>query len=316
MPSTSSGGSEPASLSGVCPPSDTMTPTTFPPGGQLGVEHVGHVLVGQRLEVQAVRGVVVGRDRLGVAVDHDRLVAGVAQRHGRVHAAVVELDPLPDPVGPRAEDDDPGAFGRADLVLLLVGRVVVRRERLELGGAGVDRLERRPDAVGQSGGAHVRRASRRAGRRAARRRSPVAWPGGSPPASSEARRRRGACRSAVMRASWRTNHGSMPVRGHHLVDPDAPAQGRLELEDPVGGRHGDRARAGPSSLSASSADLGRVGVEAGPALLQRAQRLLQRLAERAADRHHLADRLHAGARGAPSAPGSFSKAQRGTLVTT
>ena len=62
--------------------------------------------------------------------------------------------------------------------------------------------------------------------------------------------------------------------------------------------------------------LGRVGVEPGPALLQRAQRLLQRLAERAADGHDLAHRLHAGARARPSAPGSFSKAQRGILVTT
>ena len=38
--------------------------------------------------------------------------------------------------------------------------------------------------------------------------------------------------------------------------------------------------------------LGRVAVEAEPAGLERAQRLLQRLGERAADRHHLADRLH------------------------
>ena len=41
----------------------------------LGVHHLEHVLEGQRLEVQPVGGVVVGRHRLGVAVDHDRLVA-------------------------------------------------------------------------------------------------------------------------------------------------------------------------------------------------------------------------------------------------
>ena len=101
VPRTSSGGREPASLSGVCPPRDTMTPCHRPAGRQLGIEHVGHVLVGQRLEVEAVRGVVVGRDRLGVAVDHHRLVAGVAQRHGGVHAAVVELDALADAVRAR-----------------------------------------------------------------------------------------------------------------------------------------------------------------------------------------------------------------------
>ena len=34
-----------------------MTPATFPASGELGVEYVRDVLVGQRLEVQAVRGV-------------------------------------------------------------------------------------------------------------------------------------------------------------------------------------------------------------------------------------------------------------------
>ena len=61
--------------------------------------------------------------------------------------------------------------------------------------------------------------------------------------------------------------------------------------------------------------LGRVAVQAGTALLERAHRLLQRLAEGAADGHDLAHRLHAGAERA-SAPGSFSKAHRGILVTT
>ena len=41
--------------------------------------------------------------------------------------------------------------------------------------------------------------------------------------------------------------------------------------------------------------LGGVGVEAGPALLERAHRLLQRLGEGAADAHDLAHRLHPGA---------------------
>ena len=38
-----------------------------------------HVLGGQRLEIEPVGGVVVGRDGLRVAVDHDRLDAGLAQ---------------------------------------------------------------------------------------------------------------------------------------------------------------------------------------------------------------------------------------------
>ena len=75
----------------------------------LRLEHVEHVLVGQGLEVEAVAGVVVGRHRLRVAVDHDRLEAGVAEGEAGVDAAVVELDALPDPVGTGAEDDRPWA---------------------------------------------------------------------------------------------------------------------------------------------------------------------------------------------------------------
>ena len=44
---------------------------------RLGVQHLEDVLERQRLEVEAVAGVVVGRDGLGVAVDHDGLVAGI-----------------------------------------------------------------------------------------------------------------------------------------------------------------------------------------------------------------------------------------------
>ena len=107
-----------------------------------------HVLGGQRLEVEAVGGVVVGGDGLRVAVDHHRVAAQLAGGHRRVHAAVVELDPLADPVRAGAEDDDRVALAAADLggrrravgAGALVGGVVVGRRRLELGGAGVDRL--------------------------------------------------------------------------------------------------------------------------------------------------------------------------------
>jgi hypothetical protein len=70
----------------------------------LDMQQLQHVLGRQRLEVQAVGGVVVGRDGLGVAVDHDRLDADLVQREGRVAAAVVELDALADPVGTAAQD--------------------------------------------------------------------------------------------------------------------------------------------------------------------------------------------------------------------
>src|SRR5205085_1004880 len=69
-----------------------------------------------------------------------------ADRLHSVHAAVVELDPLADPVGPRPEDHDARALAAAHLVACRAGRgtlparVVVGRRRLELGGARVNGL--------------------------------------------------------------------------------------------------------------------------------------------------------------------------------
>ena len=150
-----------ASLSGVWPPYCT-THATSPPASCSRVDDRRDVLEGERLEVQPIDGVVVGRDRLRVAVDHDRLEPVVAQGERRVHAAVVELDALPDPVGAAAEDDDLLPRRRIGLALLLVRAVQVRRERLELGGAGIDALV---------GGDRGRARGARRGRRPRRRRA-------------------------------------------------------------------------------------------------------------------------------------------------
>src|SRR5271157_376204 len=99
-----------------------------------------HVFVGEWLEVEAVAGVVVGGDGFGIAVDHDGLETIVAQRECGVAAAVVELNSLPDTIGPAAQDDDFLAIGRSGLVFVFVGRIHVRSEALELGGAGVHAL--------------------------------------------------------------------------------------------------------------------------------------------------------------------------------
>ena len=122
--------------------------------GPLDVDHGEDVLGRERLEVKAVGGVVVGRDCLRVAVDHHRVAPRLAHGHRRVNAAVVELDPLTDPVRPRAEDHDrraispPHLTGGAIMAAALVGRVVIRRAGLELGRAGVDRAV----GAGQLGG--------------------------------------------------------------------------------------------------------------------------------------------------------------------
>ena len=67
-------------------------------------------------------------------------------------AAIVELDPLPDPVRTAAQDHDllpvarrGFAFGRAEQ-RGLIGRIHVGRDRLEFGRAAVDPLEHRVDA--------------------------------------------------------------------------------------------------------------------------------------------------------------------------
>ena len=166
-----------ASFSGVWPPNCTMTPRSSPVG-LLGAQDLQHVLRRQRLEIEPVRGVVVGRHGLGVAVDHDRLVAGVAQREGGVAAAIVELDALADAVRPAAEDDD--LLARRDLGFgaglagegRLVGRVHVGGGRGEFGSTCVDALVDRVDAEPV---AHGRRRESRpsaSASRAARRKSP------------------------------------------------------------------------------------------------------------------------------------------------
>ena len=121
--------------------------------GTLNVDNVHDVLVGERLKVQAVGRVVVGRNGLGIAVDHDGLKAAGGQRIARMHAAVVELNTLADTVGTGTQNHRLGLAcrrglvggnallgDRARAVDVLIGLVVVFRGTRELGGAGVDCL--------------------------------------------------------------------------------------------------------------------------------------------------------------------------------
>ena len=135
----------PASLSALARPERRLAAELDDDPGDragllLGVHHLEDVLEGERLEVEPAARVVVGGDGLGVAVDHHRVVAGVAQGEAGVDAGVVELDALADPVGAAAEDEDGRLLARRHLGLLVVGAVVVRRRRGELGRAGVDGL--------------------------------------------------------------------------------------------------------------------------------------------------------------------------------
>ena len=74
---------------------------------------------------------------------------------------------------------------------------------------------------------------------------------------------------------------------------DTAAQGGFQLEDALRRGHADPVQ---QVVIAHRVErrLGGIGIQAGPTLLQRAERLLQGLAEGPADGHDLAHRLHAG----------------------
>ena len=117
--------------------------------GTLRRYHVVYVLFGKRLEVQPVGGIEVGGNRFGIIVDYRDVIAELFQLPHAVHGRVVELNALPYTYRTRAENYDALAVALALLdilfgfVLVVVGRIEVRRFRLELRGARVDRLEHR-----------------------------------------------------------------------------------------------------------------------------------------------------------------------------
>ena len=114
------------------------------------MDDLDHVLGRQRLEIEPVRRIVIGRYGLRIAIDHDRFEAGLAQAVGGMNAAIVEFDPLADPIRSAAEDHDLFAFARIGLAfghvepVALVARIHVGSERGELGRASVDALVDRP----------------------------------------------------------------------------------------------------------------------------------------------------------------------------
>ena len=101
------------------------------------------ILERYRLEVQAVRRVVVGGNGLRVAIDHDRLEPVLAHGQRRVNAAVVELDTLADPVRAPAEHHDLSGVARRRFTLLFEGGIEVCRACRKLRRAGVHPLEDR-----------------------------------------------------------------------------------------------------------------------------------------------------------------------------
>ena len=196
--------------------------------GPLDLDDRQHVLERQRLEVQAVGGVVVGRHRLGVAVDHHRVAARLAHGHRGVHAAVVELDALADPVRARAEDHHARRSPRA----------------ISVAGAPCAAAAPRPSSSTASRPRTRRRTCRPRGRSALAARGPG---------------RSARCASS---ASSRRYHGSMPVRARtssvatprrEQLEDHVVALGRRRLDplEQLLGRRRRPARASPARASAS-----------------------------------------------------------------
>ena len=226
--------------------------------------------------------------------------------------------PWPMRFGPGAEDDHPWPVGRPDLGLVLPRRVVVRRRGGELGGARVDRLVRRLDAV-QPGGRPARPSSGMSQRwaswaslkpsRLARRHARRVERG----RLAERRRARGAPRRSP--ASGRGTRCRCGRRRGSRSTVDAAPQQLADLEDPLG----RRARRSPPAARR------RRGRPARP----RPGRQLSPRRPCSSERSAFC-RLSGNVRpiaiasptdcicvpSTPVVPGSFSNAQRGIFVTT
>ena len=71
--------------------------------GLFHVDNPHHILRGQRLKIQTVRGIIVGGYGLGIIVDDDRVIPHLLQRPDTVNGAVVKFNALPDADGPAAQ---------------------------------------------------------------------------------------------------------------------------------------------------------------------------------------------------------------------
>ena len=113
------------------------------PHGLFHLNNVHHVLGVQGLEIEAVGGVVVGRDGFRVVVDNHHVVAQLFQRPDAVDGGVIELNALADADGAGAQDQDHRAAGPGEgpgLAELVKTGVKIGGLRVELRAAGVHHL--------------------------------------------------------------------------------------------------------------------------------------------------------------------------------
>ena len=111
-----------------------------------------YVFPENRLKVEFIRNIWVGRNRLGITVDHDGFVAGFFGGQHPVNAGIVKLNSLSNAVRTGAQHHHFFTVRNYRLVFRLVlryaeGGVVIRRFGGKLGGAGIHALKHALDAV-------------------------------------------------------------------------------------------------------------------------------------------------------------------------
>ncbi len=250
-----------------------------------------HIFQGHRLEVETIRGVVIGRDGLRVTVDHDGLVTIFAQGQRCVHAAVVELDTLTDTVRAAADDHDLVAVARSRFALLVIAGVHVGGVGGELGGAGIYPLVDREDVVAGAQFAH--------------------FPFGHTEDLGQTGIGKAFALEGAQEVGIQTGHAALFhlfLQLHQIFNLyQEPGVNLGQLEDTIHGETGAECIGDIEDTVATCilqlvTDAGQGvrgievnhGVEAGFAGFEAAQRLVQGLLEVAADGHHFADRLHLG----------------------
>ena len=118
-----------------------------------GGDYAHHILRRERLEIQPVRRIKIGRNGFRVVVDDHDLVAALPQRPYAVHGGIIKLDALADADRPRAEHEHGFALAALPrkelgrLVFLRIGGVKVRRLRPEFRRAGIHHLINREQRV-------------------------------------------------------------------------------------------------------------------------------------------------------------------------
>ena len=113
----------------------------------LDAHDLQHIFQRNRLEVEAVGGVVVGGDCFRVTVDHNGLVTIFTQRQRGVYAAVVKLNTLADTVRTAAEHHNLVAIGRIRFALIFIGGVHIGGVGGKFRRAGIHTLVNRVQVI-------------------------------------------------------------------------------------------------------------------------------------------------------------------------